>query len=93
VGVIRTEHRIRLYVNGILDAVNATNGATDVNEEGIFIGGSPWYVEECDMPLYLDEIKYWDKELSEGEIEGEASGALGGIEPYYVRLGCINCSL
>lgn len=90
--VIRTEHRIRLYVNGILDAVNATEGTTETNDDAFYIGNTPSHLEDCNAPLFLDEVKFFNRELTQGEIEGEAAGALGSIEASYIRLGCINCS-
>jgi hypothetical protein len=92
VAVVRTQARIRLYVNGIIDAVNSTKGWTMTNENSLFIGSTPSMYESCPLSLRVDDVRFYDgKELSESDVEAEAFGALGTIEPYYVRLGCINC--
>lgn len=92
-GVVRTEKRIRLYVNGVIDAVNATEGWTSMNTDPIYVGKTPWHETDCKVPLYIDDIKYFKRELYEEELEAEAFGALGHIEAHYIRLGCINCQL
>jgi hypothetical protein len=92
IAVVRTEKRIKLYVNGILDAVNATQGWTQLNENGIYIGGVPWLSDECQFPFLLDEMRYYSTALNDDFIEAEATGALGGLESAYVKLGCINCN-
>lgn len=92
VAVVRTQARIRLYVNGIIDAVNSTQGWTVTNESPLYIGSTPWMYESCPMSVKIDDVRFYDgRELSESEVEAEAFGALGTIEAYYVRLGCINC--
>jgi hypothetical protein len=45
------------------------------------------------MTLYVDEVRLWNKQLEDFEIEAEAAGALGSTEPAYIRFGCINCRL
>lgn len=92
IAVVRTQSRIRLYVNGIIDAVNSTEGWTVTNENNWYLGNAPWTVEDCPISMYLDEIRFFDnRELLEEEVEAEAFGALGAIEAYFIRLGCINC--
>lgn len=93
VGVVRTEKRIRLYVNGIIDAVNATEGWTTINTDPLYLGKTPWHQTDCKVPLYIDDVKFFKRELYEEEMEAEAFGALGHIEAHYIRLGCINCEL
>ena len=92
VTVTRTDKRIRLYVNGILDAVNATEGSTEINDDAFYFGNTPVHTEDCHVPLFIDNVKLFNRELWQGEIEGEAAGSLGTIEANYVRLGCINCN-
>ena len=91
IAVVRGERRIRLYINGIIDAMNTTEGFTFTNSDSFFIGGAPGYTENCPVRHLQDELRFYSRELTEEEIEAEASGALGELEPRYVRLGCINC--
>ena len=41
----------------------------------------------------IDEIRLYKKSLSEDYIQAEASPSLGGIEPNFLSIGCLNCSL
>ncbi|CAG9334355.1 unnamed protein product [Blepharisma stoltei] len=93
IGVVRTQSRIRLFVNGIKDAVNSTDGWTQTNSSPLYIGNTPSTLEDCPVSFYVDEVRYFNRELEEEEIEAESAGALGAIEAYYIRLGCINCVL
>lgn len=88
-----SENKMKLYVNGILDAVNITEGRMMINEMSLFIGGTPWHREDCNLPSYIDELRFYNRKLNEEEIEAEAAPALGGIEPNFINLGCINCAL
>ena len=91
--IVRGERRIRLYVNGIIDSLNTTEGFTSTNTGSLYIGNTPGNTETCQVAHLQDEVRLYSRELTEEEIEAEASGALGEIEPRYVRLGCINCVL
>eukprot|EP01017_Pseudomicrothorax_dubius_P045608 TRINITY_DN7905_c0_g1_i1.p1 TRINITY_DN7905_c0_g1~~TRINITY_DN7905_c0_g1_i1.p1 ORF type:complete len:361 (+),score=26.36 TRINITY_DN7905_c0_g1_i1:55-1137(+) len=102
VAVVRKANKMRLYVNGILDAVNITMGfslptplfkPSDVSENGLYVGAVPWYKEECNIPHLTDELRFYSRPLSEVEIEAEGSPGLGGVEPRFVHLGCFSCSL
>ena len=35
----------------------------------------------------------YNRELKSYEIQAEAEPALGGIEPNFLHLGCINCDI
>lgn len=89
--LLRGERRSRLYVNGILDVSNSTDGSTVANSASLFIGGTPGSGIGCQVGHLQDEVRVYTRELSEEEIEAEAAGALGEIEPRYVRIGCLNC--
>lgn len=93
IAVVRTQSRIRLYVNGIIDAINSTAGWTETNKNPFYIGNTPWTTGSCPISMYVDDLKFYDnRELTEEEVEAEAFGALGAIEPYFIRLSCINCA-
>ena len=57
-----------------------------------FIGGDPWR-PAGGFDGYLDEFRFYQRALSTDEIQAEASIALGGVEPSFVELGCMGCSL
>ena len=92
IAVVRTQSRIRLYINGIIDAVNSTVGWSETNQDSFFVGNTPWTLTECPITMFIDDLRFYDNRvLLEEEIEAESYGALGSIEPYFMRLGCINC--
>lgn len=83
---------LRLYINGILDAENTTTGTPIMNKGPIYLGNDPWR-PAGGMNGYLDEVRYYSRALTTDEIQGEASAALGLVEPSFVELGCLGCSL
>lgn len=85
------DKRTRLYVNGILDASHASRGNVKPVQEPLFVGGDPLTRDKCNMPLYIDELRVYSRVLDEDEIQAEASPALAGIEPSFVRLACVDC--
>jgi hypothetical protein len=93
IGLVRSDKKLKLYINGILDAVNATEGWSAPNDMPLFVGNTPWHKDDCNVPSYIDELRYYKRELRDHEIEAEASPALGGIEPNFIQLGCINCPI
>jgi len=93
IAVVRQERKLKLYVNGILDSVIQTIGWTITNTSPLYVGNAPFAEEECDIPAYIDEMRFYTRGLNEEEIEAEASPALGNINPNFVQLGCINCSI
>ena len=84
---------MKLYINGILDSIAPTEGFTMTNTHPLYLGGTPWHAEDCSVPMFMDHFRFYNRELKEAEIEAEASPALGGIEPSFVQLGCVNCPL
>jgi hypothetical protein len=83
---------LRLYINGILDAENATIGTPILNKGPMYVGSDPWR-PAGGINGYIDELRYYTRVLSTDEIQGEASAALGLVEPAFVELGCMGCSL
>jgi len=83
----------RLYVNGILDSSQSTPGYLQVNDEGLFVGSDPLVKDKCNVPMYVDNLKVYNRAVSPDEIQAEASPALNGIEPSFIRLACVSCSL
>jgi len=95
VAVVRWDNArmTHLYVNGVLDSSHNTKGFLRPMREPLFVGGDPLTSEACDLPMYIDEVKVYDRALDMDEIQAEAAPSLMGIEPHFVRLACVNCPL
>ena len=89
--MIRDQKKLKLYVNGILDAITHTIGFSTTNTMPYYIGNVPWHKDDCNVPTYMDDLRIYNRVLKEFEIEAEGAPSLGGIEPSFVLLGCINC--
>eukprot|EP00371_Babesia_bovis_P001282 XP_001609929.1 membrane protein [Babesia bovis T2Bo] len=76
--VVKDNATVTLYINGIVDFVYSTKGA------------SP-YLSMCDVPMLIDEFSIYSRALGRDEIQAEASSVMGGIEPSYITVGCSNC--
>jgi len=87
------QKRTRLYVNGILDKSMGAQGYVVPNDFPLYVGGDPWSNDKCDVPMYVDELRAYNRPLSPDEIQAEASPALTGVEPSFVRLACNDCTL
>ena len=87
------DKRIRLYINGIMDAVNTTSGSTITNQKPLYIGSTPWTSGQCAVPMFFDNFRFYTRELSDAEIQAEAAAALGYAQSSFVVLGCMNCPL
>lgn len=95
IALVRSDEnkRTRLYINGVLDASHSSRGYMKPAETALYIGGDPLTKDSCNFPLYIDELKVYSRSLDADDIQAEASPALAGIEPSFVRLGCISCPL
>ncbi|CEM30955.1 unnamed protein product [Vitrella brassicaformis CCMP3155] len=93
VALVRHGDKLRLYVNGILDAKVKTAGVSRANELPLYVGSTPLTQPLCDVPLLLDELRVYNRPLGRDEIQAEAAPALGGTEPSFIRLACLNCTL
>ena len=93
--IIKENDNISLYVNGILDKTQkmATNNNNNNNNISLFIGNIPWLKEQCNFPHLIDEIKIYSSALEKDYIQAESSNILGGIEPNYLQIGCIDCTI
>jgi hypothetical protein len=83
---------LRLFINGILDAENTTIGVPLLNEGTMYVGGDIWR-SNGGVQAYLDEMRYFTRSLTADEIQAAAYGGLGGVEPSFVELGCMGCTL
>lgn len=73
--------------------MNYTMGWTVNNKEKLYIGGTPNKIKECNFNYYIDEIRFYSRELKGYEIEAEVGTGGGGVEPSYVQVGCTKCEL
>ena len=93
ISIINQNKKLKLYVNGILDSeINLKDNPTQV-ESALYIGNLPWLKDQCDYPFLLDEYRYYNIAIDEYKIQSEASPALGGIEPNFIKLGCFDCTI
>lgn len=87
------ERKVKLYVNGILDAADATDDTSVSNDSPLYIGGKEAYEDECGLTWLVDNFQFFNRELEKEEVQAEAYPSLGGVDPGYVQLGCIDCTL
>jgi len=92
VALVRSEDKLLLYVNGLLDGETAS-GSGVKNEEPLYVGGVPWLRDECNIKMYVDEMRFYSRAVQAVEIQAEAQPATGGaIQPSYMQLACTKCS-
>jgi len=75
-----------------MDAEHTTVGTPIVNHGSMYVGNDPWR-PAGGIAGYIDELRYYSRVLSVDEIQAEASNGLGLVEPAFVELGCMGCSL
>ncbi|CDR95280.1 membrane protein, putative [Babesia bigemina] len=80
IAVVKDKSSLTLYINAYVR----------YNPLPLYVGASP-YMGKCDMPVLIDELSFYTKALGRDEVQAEASAVLGGVEPSYVAIGCINC--
>jgi hypothetical protein len=90
---INGQRRTRLYVNGILDASQTSKGYTAMNNGPLYVGGDPAVSDQCNVPMYIDELKVYNRALDHDEIQAEAAPSLAGVEASFLRLACVECPL
>ncbi len=93
IGLVKSGYNIKIYVNGILDNQVTTTQNLENNEDALFIGNVPWLKDQCDFPYLIDELRFYNIAIEEDFLQAEASPSLGGIEPNFIQLGCMDCSL
>jgi len=93
IALIKKNEKLFFYVNGILDFKFDLKGTQIINSGNLYIGGSPAYSDQCKFSFLIDELRYYNVAIEEDYIEAEASPSLGGIEPNFLQLGCLNCNI
>jgi hypothetical protein len=84
---------MKLYINGILDKDIEIKKQPKEIKSPLYIGNAPWLRDQCEFPFLIDEFRYYNIEVKEEMIQAEASLALGGIDPKFLKLGCMDCTL
>lgn len=82
-----------LYVNGILDASLVTQGQLVTNDFPLYVGNDPFVTDSCAFTAYIDELRAYSRAVAPHELQAEAMPALGGVDPSFVRLGCLDCTI
>lgn len=93
IALVKKANKLQLYVNGILDTQTDLKGEMIMNSGSLFIGGTPTQKENCKFAFLLDELRFYNYALEEDYVQAEASPALGGIEPNFLQLGCLDCGI
>jgi hypothetical protein len=79
---------LSIFINGILDNEGMVTGEVQLNR-------GAWYVgKDLFLPgtgMFLDNFKIFSHALDEQALQIEASAALPGVGPNFVRLGCSSC--
>ena len=93
IALIKDNKKLSLYINGIPDNSIELKGDFENNYSNIYIGNTPLLTKNCKIPFYIDHLKIYNIPLNINYIQGEASPILGGIEPNFLRIGCLDCTL
>jgi len=76
---LRLNQKLKLYINGVLDSAINTAGTTVNNNYPLYLGNTPWTQSSCSVPLFMDNVRFYTRELSVNEISAEASAAWGSV--------------
>ena len=71
IGVVRGDKSLSIYMNGQLDSMNNTIGWTVSNQDDLYLGSTPNKINECNFQFYLDEFRFYARELKDYEIQAE----------------------
>lgn len=93
VAIVRKAHGMQLWINGVLEGEKFGTAATILNEGPLFVGGVPWFRDQCGLNVLIDELRFFARTISRDEIAAEAAPAMGGIEPGFMHFGCKECSV
>jgi len=79
---------IAIYINGIKDNEGIVTGEVIRNTGSWYLGKDNFLPGTS---MFMDNFKVIGKALEEPDIQVEASAALPGLGPNFVRLGCQQC--
>mmetsp|Transcript_37313 Transcript_37313/g.84262 ORF Transcript_37313/g.84262 Transcript_37313/m.84262 type:complete len:538 (+) Transcript_37313:92-1705(+) len=80
---------LRLYVNGLQDTYTVLDGSWSGGSGPVQVGGDEW---RAGVKAYVDDLRWYNKQLSEAEVKALAYSSLTGISADFVRLGCTSCA-
>jgi len=90
VAVVVNYNVISLFINGIKDNEGMITGQVVLNTGNLHVG------KDTFLPgtgMYLDDFKVYAVAKDEKDIQVEASSALPGFGPNFLRLGCKQCEM
>lgn len=96
IAVVKNNNKVYLYLNGLLDSqiiLKGYNQQFQISKAPLYIGNVPWLQADCSFPFLIDELRYYSIALDKDYIQAEASPILGGIEPSYIEIGCLECTI
>ncbi len=94
ISLVKSGNTVKLYVNGILDNHFTLKGGSISNNKGeLYIGNTPWLKDSCRYPFLIDELRYYNVDISAEAIQAEASPVLGGLDPTFITLGGMNLDI
>ena len=93
ISLVKENKNLKLYVNTIPDNSITLKGEIENNESNIYLGNVPWLNDTCKIPFYIDHFKIYNIPLNINFIQSEASSILGLIQPNFLRIGCLDCTL
>jgi len=96
---------VQLYINGVLDVeaqlprelVGSISKVLPHPLYQFYAGAVPWNGRrfgngKCNVPLLLDDLRLYNRELRTEEVEADSGSALGSVEPSFIRFGCEKCT-
>jgi len=90
VAVVLRYTQLSIFINGVKDAEGLISG-------DVLLNTGSWYVgKDLFLPgtgMFLDNFKIQSRAMDEGSLQVEASTALPGLGPNFVRLGCKSCEM
>lgn len=87
--VTSTGSVLRLYINGVKDGEVILEGAPVVSAGDLHIGRDPW---RAGTRSFMDDFRWYNRELSAGEVKAISFPSLTGVSADFVSLGCTSCT-
>ncbi|MFZ0033784.1 MAG: LamG domain-containing protein, partial [Sedimentisphaerales bacterium] len=75
-------NEVKLYIDGVLKATTAHSGTIGTNTYNVNIGTNSQYPERLYNGL-IDDVRIYDKALSQAEIASIMAGGLGSVSNYH----------